>query len=108
MHARPRPVGDADRPVVVVTGGSAGVGRATVCAFARRGWRVAVLARGEGRVEAACRDVERLGGQALALLADVADPQAMEAAAAQVEQRWGRIDVWINNAMATIYAPVAE
>jgi NAD(P)-dependent dehydrogenase (short-subunit alcohol dehydrogenase family) len=94
--------------VVVVTGGSAGVGRATVRAFARRGWRVAVLARGRDGVDAACRDVERLGGQALALLVDVADARAVESAAEQVLQRWGAIDVWVNNAMATIYAPMEQ
>jgi NAD(P)-dependent dehydrogenase (short-subunit alcohol dehydrogenase family) len=95
-------------PVAVVTGGSAGVGRATVCAFARRGWRVAVLARGREGVDAACRDVERLGAQALPLYADMADADAVEAAAAEVERRWGGIDAWVNNAMATIYAPSAE
>ena len=94
--------------VVVVTGGSAGIGRATVCAFARRGACIGVLARGREGVLAACREAEQLGGEAIALVADVADPAAVEAAAAEVEQRWGRIDVWVNNAMATIYAPVDQ
>jgi NAD(P)-dependent dehydrogenase (short-subunit alcohol dehydrogenase family) len=91
--------------VVVVTGGSAGIGRATVQAFARRGARVAVLARGTDGVQAACREVEQLGGEALALPTDVADEAQVEAAAAAVEQRWGGIDVWVNNAMATIFSP---
>jgi NAD(P)-dependent dehydrogenase (short-subunit alcohol dehydrogenase family) len=95
-------------PVVVVTGGSAGIGRATVQAFARRGARVAVLARGRDGLAAACRDIEQAGGQALAIPTDVADAAQVEAAAAQVEQRWGGIDIWVNNAMATIYAPVSD
>ena len=91
--------------VVVVTGGSAGVGRATVRAFARRGARVAVLARGADGLAAAARDIEQSGGQALALSVDVADAEKVESAAARVEQIWGPIDVWVNNAMATIFAP---
>jgi len=98
----------ASSPVVVVTGGSAGIGRATAQAFARRGARVAVLARGQQRIADTCREIEQLGGQALGLPTDVADEAQVEAAAAEVERRWGRIDVWVNNAMATIFAPVEQ
>lgn len=92
------------RRVVVITGASAGVGRATACEFASHGWRVALLARGEDGLQGAREDVERLGGEALVLPTDVADADAVEAAAAQVEARWGAIDVWVNDAMATIFA----
>ena len=96
--------GSASRRVVVVTGASAGVGRAVACEFARQGWRVALLARGAEGLAGARADVERLGGEALVLPTDVADPAQVEAAAAAVEARWGAIDVWINNAMATMFA----
>ena len=89
--------------VVVITGSSAGIGRATAIAFAKRGWRVALLARGTDGLDAAREDVERAGGTALAIVTDVADPQQVEAAAERVELELGAIDVWINNAMATIF-----
>ena len=92
-----------DKKVVVVTGASAGIGRATAQAFARRGWRVALLARGRDGLEGARCDVERAGGEALVLPTDVADHAQVEAAAGHIEQEWGRIDVWSNNAMATIF-----
>jgi NAD(P)-dependent dehydrogenase (short-subunit alcohol dehydrogenase family) len=92
------------RPVVVVTGASAGVGRAIVREFAGHGWRVALLARGTDGLEAARAEVEALGSEALVVPTDVADADAVEAAAAQVEERWGAIDVWVNDAMATIFA----
>jgi NAD(P)-dependent dehydrogenase (short-subunit alcohol dehydrogenase family) len=95
-----------EQRVVVITGASAGVGRATATAFASRGWRVGLIARGRDRLEGARRDVERAGGEALAVSADVADAQAIDAAAETTVSRWGGIDVWINNAMATIFAPV--
>jgi NAD(P)-dependent dehydrogenase (short-subunit alcohol dehydrogenase family) len=95
-----------DRKVVVVTGASAGVGRAVACEFARHGWRVALLARGLDGLEGARADVERLGGEALVIPTDVADAAQVEAAAAQVESLWGAIDVWVNDAMATIFADV--
>lgn len=97
-----------DRQIVVVTGASAGIGRATAKAFGQRGARVALLARGLDGLEGARRDVEEAGGQALVLPTDVADAAQVEAAAARVEQEWGPIDVWINNAMATIYAPCEQ
>jgi short-subunit dehydrogenase len=95
-------------PVVVVTGASAGVGRATTRAFARDGAAVGLIARGEERLESARSEAERLGGRAVAVTADVADPEQVFAAAAQIERELGPIDVWVNNAMATVFAPVAQ
>lgn len=91
------------RRVVVITGASAGIGRATAVAFARRGWRVALLARGAERLAAARREVEEAGGEGMEIVADVADAEAVEAAAERVEREWGPIDAWVNNAMATIF-----
>ncbi len=93
---------------IVVTGASAGVGRATVRAFAREGARVGLIARGTDGLEAAKREIEELGGQALVLPADVADADAIENAAAEVERQFGPIDVWVNNAMASVFSPVKE
>jgi NAD(P)-dependent dehydrogenase (short-subunit alcohol dehydrogenase family) len=95
------------QPVVVVTGASAGVGRAVAVAFARRGWSVGLIARGRDRLESASREVERAGGRAIVLQADVSDAEALEAATAQVVRAFGRIDFWVNSAMVTVYAPVA-
>jgi NAD(P)-dependent dehydrogenase (short-subunit alcohol dehydrogenase family) len=92
--------------VVVVTGASAGVGRATVRQFARRGARLGLIARGRERLEATADEVERLGGQALVLPGDVSDSARIEEAAAAVEARYGPIDVWINNAMVSVFSPV--
>jgi NAD(P)-dependent dehydrogenase (short-subunit alcohol dehydrogenase family) len=92
--------------VVVVTGASAGLGRAIARAWAGRGARVALLARGIEGLEAARQDVESLGGSALALPVDVADAEAVEAAAARVEQELGPIDVWVNNAMVSVFSPI--
>ncbi len=90
--------------VVVVTGASGGVGRATAHAFARRGAAVALLARGEKGLDDARREVERLGGRALVLPTDVAEAAQVDAAADAVEEHLGPIDVWVNNAMATVFA----
>src|SRR3954452_7483443 len=94
--------------VVVVTGAGAGLGRAIAEAFARRGASIGLLSRGRERLEDAKHDVERLGGRALILPADVADAEAVDAAAAKVETELGPIDVWVNNAMTTVFAPVRE
>jgi NAD(P)-dependent dehydrogenase (short-subunit alcohol dehydrogenase family) len=99
--------GSAPR-VVVVTGASAGVGRATARAFARGGASVGLVARGEERLDAARMEVAALGGAAVAVRADVADAEQVEAAAAEIEGRLGPIDVWVNNAMATVFAPATE
>lgn len=94
--------------VVVVTGASAGVGRAVAHAFAKRGARVGLVARGERGLEGARREVESFGGEGLPLPTDVAEPQQVEAAAQAVEERFGPIDVWVNDAMATVFAPFLE
>ena len=94
----------SEHEVVVVTGASGGVGRAVAHTFARRGARVALLARGEESLRDAAREVEQMGGQALVIPTDVADAGAVEAAAEQVEHEWGPIDVWVNDAMATVFA----
>ena len=100
---------DTKRPeVVVVTGASAGVGRATVQAFARQGAHIGLLARGRAGLEGARRDVEQLGGKGLVLPTDVADPDQVEAAAAAVENEFGPIDVWVNDAMCSVFSPVKE
>ena len=99
----------AGRPeVVVVTGASAGVGRATVRAFARRGARIGLIARGRAGLEGARREVEESGGQALAFPADVAEPDRVEAAAAAAEEAFGPIDIWVNNAMTSVFSPVKD
>ena len=94
--------------VVVITGASAGVGRATARAFARRGARVGVIARDADALATTCREIEALGGEAASFVADVADAGAVETAAASLEERLGPIDVWVNNAMATVVSPVAD
>ncbi len=94
--------------VVVVTGASAGLGRAIAHAFAREGAHLGLLARGRAGLEGAKHDVEELGGMAIAIPTDVADASAVEAAAAEVERQFGAIDVWVNNAMCSVFSPVKE
>ncbi|MDP9403927.1 MAG: SDR family oxidoreductase [Actinomycetota bacterium] len=94
--------------VVVVTGASAGVGRAAARAFAASGDAVALLARGEDGLAAARAEVERAGCRALVCPVEVADAQAVEQAAAAVEVELGPIDVWVNNAMTAVFAPVVD
>jgi len=90
---------------VVITGASAGVGRATAHAFAVQGAQIGLIARGTQGLQASAAEVEKGGGKALTLPLDVADPDAVEAAAQRVEDRLGPIDIWVNCAMATIFAP---
>ncbi len=94
--------------VVVVTGAGAGVGRATVEEFAKQGYDVALLSREPARLERAAADVRRHGVRALPIPTDVADAAAVEAAADRVEEELGPIDVWVNVAMATVFAPVSK
>jgi NAD(P)-dependent dehydrogenase (short-subunit alcohol dehydrogenase family) len=96
------------RIVVAVTGASAGVGRATACAFANRGAAVGLIARGRAGLEGAKADVDALGGEGLAVTADVSDAAQLEAAAGEIERRLGPIDVWVNNAMTSVFSPVKE
>src|SRR5215216_1878194 len=94
--------------VVVVTGASAGVGRATAVAFAGRGAHVGLLARGRDVLEGAKKEVEVAGGKALVVPTDVSDADAVEEAAQRVEEDLGPIDVWVNNAMTSVFSPVKE
>jgi NAD(P)-dependent dehydrogenase (short-subunit alcohol dehydrogenase family) len=96
------------REVVVVTGASAGVGRAAARAFARQGADVGLIARGVDGLEGARREVEQLGRRALVLPLDVADADAVEDAARRVEDELGPIDIWVNNAMVSVFSPVKE
>jgi NAD(P)-dependent dehydrogenase (short-subunit alcohol dehydrogenase family) len=94
--------------VVVVTGASGGIGRATAEAFAARGARVGLIARGEAGLAGAVRDIEAAGGRALALPADVADAEQVEAAAAEAERSLGPIDVWVNVAFTSVFAEFSD
>lgn len=94
--------------VVVITGASAGVGRATVRKFARQGARIGLLARGVDGLNAAQREVEKLGGEGLMIPTDVANAEQVEAAAEKIEADLGPIDVWINNAMTSVFSPIKK
>ena len=94
----------SQREIVVITGGTAGIGRATAREFARRGADVAVLARGRERIDATCREIEACGRRALGIAVDVADGEAVDAAAGRIERELGPIDIWINNAFAGIFS----
>jgi short-subunit dehydrogenase len=98
----------ASHKIVVITGASAGVGRATVREFAQNGYWVGLLARGSAGLEGARAEVEALGGRALIVPADVADHAQVDAAAIAVESTLGPIDVWVNNAMVSVFSPVDE
>jgi NAD(P)-dependent dehydrogenase (short-subunit alcohol dehydrogenase family) len=97
-----------DTQTVVVTGASAGIGRATARLFGERGARVALIARGQAGLDGAARDVEEAGGTALAISADVADYDQVTAAARKVEEQFGPIDVWVNVAFTSVFAPFEE
>jgi short-subunit dehydrogenase len=97
-----------DREVVAITGASGGVGRATARAFAKRGARIGLIARGKAGLEAAQREVEELGSEAIVLPTDVADQDQVEEAASRLESEFGPIDTWINCAMVTVMAPIYE
>jgi NAD(P)-dependent dehydrogenase (short-subunit alcohol dehydrogenase family) len=94
--------------VVVITGASAGVGRATARAYGARGAHVGLIARGRDGLDAARREIEKLGGRAVVAQADVADAEQVEAAARIIDDAFGPPDVWINNAMASVFSPVRE
>ena len=91
-----------------MTGGTAGVGRAIVRAFAGLGANVAILARGQDGLSATAREVGAMGGRALAISVDVADAQQVLDAADRIERELGPIDIWVNNAMASVFAPFME
>ncbi|HWF37155.1 MAG TPA: SDR family oxidoreductase [Candidatus Acidoferrales bacterium] len=96
------------KQTVVITGASAGLGRAIAREFASHGAQVGLLARGKKGLEGAAADVTEAGGVPLILEADVSEADAVEKAAATVEDRFGPIDVWVNNAMASVFSPVRE
>jgi NAD(P)-dependent dehydrogenase (short-subunit alcohol dehydrogenase family) len=91
--------------VVAITGGTSGVGRASAIRFAEGSASVAVIARGSHGLEAAAKDIAAAGGQAMTVEADVADAEQVEDAAARIEHEIGPIDVWVNDAMTTVFAP---
>jgi len=102
MKKKPKP------EIVVITGASAGVGRATVREFAKHGAWIGLVARGKDGLEGARREVESMGGRALVLPTDVADAEQVEDAAERVEKKLGPIDIWVNDAMASVFSPIKE
>ena len=94
--------------VVVITGSSAGLGRAIAHAFAERGAQVGLMARNPEALEAARQECVERGGNAHWVSADVSDPEAVEKAASEIEERLGPIDIWVNNAMVSVFSPVKE
>ncbi|MGB8581759.1 MAG: SDR family oxidoreductase [Candidatus Sulfotelmatobacter sp.] len=94
--------------VVIITGASAGVGRATVREFARHGASIGLIARGRDGLDAAAREVQMAGGKALVLPADISKPDEVEAAAGQAEAELGPIDIWVNNSMTSVFSPIKE
>ena len=94
--------------VVVVTGAGAGLGRAIAQTFARHGARIGLIGRGVERLEDAASEIRHLGGEALVTPGDIADPETSDAAAERVEAAFGPIDIWVNNAMTTIFSPFEE
>src|ERR1041384_3471362 len=96
------------KEVVVITGASAGGGRSTVREFAKHGASIGLIARGRDGLEGARREVEAAGGRALVLVTDVANSDEVEAAAERVERELGPIDIWVNNAMTSVFSPIRE
>ena len=97
-----------NQPIVVITGSSAGLGRAIAHRFAKQGARIGLIARNPEALNAAKEECQALGGQALVLPVDVSDAAAVDAAASRVEEEFGPIDIWINNAMVSVFSPVKE
>ena len=96
------------REIVVITGASAGAGRAAAREFAKHGADIGLIARGTDGLEAAAREVEEYGGRALILPVDVADAGEVQRAAGEVEQKLGPIDIWVNDAMTSVFSPIKE
>ena len=94
--------------VVVITGGSAGIGRAAAQAFAAQGYAVGLIARGAERLDRARKELEATGARVHTVVADVADAEALEVAADEMETTLGPVTVWVNNAMATVYSPIKD
>jgi short-subunit dehydrogenase len=94
--------------VVVITGASGGIGRVTAWEFAKQGAKLVLIARSTEQLENTKKEVENYGGKAMTIICDVADSNQVEAAAAQAEREFGPIDVWINNAMASVFSPFSK